>query len=344
MEKVHIGEEGDQKKFLDLESARKGKKTVAFVGMAPRTRERAPFDVPDIEIWTLGRSWRDKKLVNGKAIEEKWVKRISRHYEIHPKGFQYLDNKPDEPHFGWLKEEHDFPIYMDDKYPEFPASVRYPIEWAVETYGRHFTSSMSYFFPIAEQDGFDRIEIYGFEMGFGGEYAYQMPEVAYHIGWFRALHGYDSVVIPPDSKILRAPLYAYEEMYNPILTTLEQRITILEGAKRIEEMTANKYVGAMEALNELNGVIPGLEHNEGFKELQTRLRGELRRQEMLVNSIQGAQHDDKVIKDTIYYMMPPSYKRKPTTDLNEQYNPVTWDEVDLPWKEAENVTETREES
>jgi len=62
---------------------------------------------------------------------------------------------------------------------------------------------------------------------------------------FRAIHGYDSVLIPPDSKIFRAPLYAYEEMYNPILTTLEQRITILEGAKRIEEQTANKYVGAL---------------------------------------------------------------------------------------------------
>jgi len=89
--------------------------------------------------------------------------------------------------------------------------------------------------------------------------------------------------------------------------------------------------------------MPGLEHNEGFKELQTRLRGELRKQEMLVNSIQALSTTNKVIKGYDLYMMPPSYKRKPTTDLNEQYNPVVWDEVDLPWKEAEDVTETRED-
>jgi len=151
--------------------------------MAPRTRSGLRSTLQIYEIWTLGRSWRDKKLVNGKAIDEKWVKRILPHYEIHPKGFQYLDNKADELHYEWLKEEHDFPIYMDDVYPEFPSSVRYPIEWAVDTYGRHFTSSMSYFFPIAEQDGFDRIEITASRWDLAG-IRLSDAEVAYHIGWF----------------------------------------------------------------------------------------------------------------------------------------------------------------
>jgi hypothetical protein len=270
------------------------------------------------------------------------VKRISRHFEIHPDSFLYVDNKPDELHTEWLGQEHPFPIYMDDNYPQYPASVKYPIERAVNTFGRHFTSTMSYMFPVAHFEGFDRIELYGFEMGFGGEYAYQMPEVAYHIGWFRALHGYDSVVIPPESKILRAPLYAYEEMYNPILTSIEQRVLIMQQAVTTEEGNAAKFEGATEALKSLNREIPGLEYNEKFKELLAEAEEGVIKQTILVNKIMGALHDDKVLKDAIYYMMPPSYKTEPKTDLSESV--VPWDEVDLPWKEAEDVTETREES
>lgn len=342
MDKVHLGNQGDQRTILDMDARRKGRKTVAFVGMAPRTRDRAPWDDLSIEIFTLGRSWRDVKIEGGEITDEKWVKRISRHFEIHPKNFQYLDTKPEELHSEWLTQQHPFPIYMDDKYPEFPSSVRYPIEWAVNEYGRHFTSSLSYMFPIAEEQGFDRIELYGFEMGFGGEYAYQQPEVCYHIGWFRAKHGYDAVFIPPDSKILRAPLYAYEEMYNPILTTIEQRISVLGNALRLEEKTAEKYVGALEALNELNGAIPGLEYSPDFKKLQEKLRGKLRKQELLVNSLTGSQHDNRVLKDVIYYMMPPSYKKPPEADLTD--GPASWEQIELPWKEAENVPENTEEN
>ena len=337
MKKVHVSDAIDLKPSSSLEKKRANKKTVSFVGLAPRTRERAPFDDLNVEIWTLGRAWRDHR-----PGQETWVKRISRHFEIHPESFVHLDNKPDELHHEWLGMPHPFTIYMDDKYSEFPSSERYPIEWAVQTFGRHFTSTMSYMFPIAERDGFERIEIYGFEMGFGGEYAYQMPEVAYHIGWFRALHGYDSVYIPPESKILRAPLYAYEEMYNPILTTIEQRIGALQKARFEEENKAAKFVGALEALNELNEEVPGIKEMDKWKEIQEKYREELRRQELLVNSIIGAYHENQVFRDAIYYVMPPSYKSPPKADLEEAT--VPWDDVDLPWREAENVTETREES
>lgn len=340
MKMVEIGPENDMKSYPDLEEKRKGKKTVAFLGLAPRTRQYAPFDDLSIEIWTLGRAWRDRKIEKGNLTEETWIKRISRHFEIHPESFCYLDTKPDELHTKWLRENHPFPIYMDDKYPEFPSSVRYPIEYAVNTYGRHFTSTMSYMFPIADKDGFDRVELYGFEMGHGGEYAYQMPEVSYHIGWFRAKHGYDSVYIPKESKILRAPLYAYEEMYNPILTTIEQRISMMQKTRIAEEKTGAKFEGAVVALKELAKELDGIEYNKTFKELLDRMEDEYNKQTILVNNVGGALHDNLVLRDAIYYMMPPSYKTKPTVDLSEAT--VPWDGIELPWEEDENVKKETE--
>jgi len=342
MQKLHIGTSNEVTKFEDLKANRKGKKTVAFVGMSPSTRELAPFDDSEIEIFTLGRSWRDVKIEKGEKTKKKWVKRISRHFEIHPDSFCHLDTKPDELHFKWLEQNHPFIIYMDDKYEKYPASVRYPIERAVNTFGRHFTSTMSYMFPIAEFEGFDRIELYGFEMGLTGEYAYQMPEVSYHIGWFRAKHGYDSVVIPPSSRILRAPLYAYEEMYNPILTSIEQRIHVL-GQNLIKETAGlEKYNGALEIIRLIKEDIPGIEHNEKFGKLEEETKMEQQKQSIMVNSLLTATNESKVLKDAIYYMMPPSYKAAPTADENACV--VPWNDVDLPWREAENVTETREES
>jgi hypothetical protein len=330
--------------ITNMEEARKGKKTVAFVGMAATTRDRAPWDDPNVEIWGLGRSWRDTKIKDGKPSDERWLKRISRYFEIHPKEFLHLDNKPYELHSEWLREKHDFPIYMDDVYPEFPSSVRYPIEWAVETFGRRFTSSMSYMWPIAHRDGFDRIELYGFEMGMGGEYAFQLPEVCYHIGWFCGVHGRDSVFIQPDSHILRAPLYAYEEMYNPILTSLEQRIRVLGGGLAFEEKIGSTFIGGLGALKDLQEKLPGIEYSPVWKELKEEYTAKLRDKEHKIASIRGSLNDNKVLKDAVYYMLPASYKYNPKDGKEVIDEPVGWDEVDLPWKEAENVTETREES
>jgi len=330
---VRVVDECYRHNFKEL---RKGKKTVAFCGMSPQTRTKAPWDDLTVDVWTMNRSWRDH--LPGK---DPYVKRITKHWEIHPEKFQALENKPDARHEEWLRLSHPFPIFMDEKYEQYPSSVRYDIERAVNEYGRHFTSSMTYMFPQAEWEGYDRIELWGFEMKWGGEYAYQLPELAYHIGWFRAKHGYNSVYVPEESPILRSLLYAYEEMYNPLVTVIEQRMQSLEFAKQTEECNAHHQAGYIEALDEFAEKLPWVKHIPEWEALRAEKRETFRKTEIQINQILGARQDLGVAGNLLWYHIPPSYKE---VKYKEAMGDETWDKLNykLPWREESNVEEAQE--
>jgi hypothetical protein len=332
--------------FVNLEEQRKGKKTVAFVAMSPTTRTKAPWDDLDIEIWSLNRAWRDQTNDSEKArgIGDRYLKRISRHFEIHPENNNIVDTKPKELHDDWLRQPHPFPIYMMDKDPRYPSSVRYPIEWAVERYGRAFTSTMAYMFPMASKLGFDRIELYGLELAYGGEYAYQLPEVCYHIGWFRGEKGSkDAVYIPTDSPVLRSLLYAYEEMYNPFLTSMEQRISTLRIGHQVIECNAFKYGGKVEAMDEIGALVPELKDSETWKELRKKYFEDFRVKELQMNSVMGEWNGLEVMKNVFWYIIPPSMGTRDIKTYPIPETPVPYQQ-EFPWpkeqeKEVKDVSQ-----
>ena len=219
---------------------RANKKTVAIVGFASTTRHLAPWEDYDVEIWGMN-----------EAYKFGFMKRWERWFQLHPhSNFSRLDNHNDPDHYEWLKKEHDFPIYMQEKYKDVPNSVRFPIEKLTElTQCKYFRSSMSFLLAFAVLEGFERIELYGIDMRANSEYWYQRPNMEYLIGYFRG-KGID-IYVPERADLLSVgKMYAYEDMTPAFKTQLEGRA--VAQAKKIEMITDayNESVSVAEFLEQ----------------------------------------------------------------------------------------------
>jgi len=177
------------------------KRPLALVGFAPRSRDSAPYDDPNYDIWTINH-----------APHKEWMKRFDVLFDIHPLSHitRSVDRSPtDKLHLEWLKQEHDFPIYMMEKYPEFPASKRFPIEKLREKFGDFYTSSFAFLMAFAIYKGYKRIDVFGFDMAGESEYNYQRDSAEYFIGLAIGM-GID-VGIPDNCTLLKGPVYALED-------------------------------------------------------------------------------------------------------------------------------------
>ena len=222
-----------------LRVCRNDKKTVAIVGYSITSCSHAPYDDERVEIWTLN-----------EAHEMPWMKRFTRHFQMHKREYFERDVtiRGNTDHLAWLKEEHDFPIYMQYVEEDIPASVKYPlydihkklmsnVEVGEEKNKKYFTSTMSFMIALAIYEGFERIEIYGVELGDEAEYIHQKACVEFWLGQACA-RGID-LYFPEYCKLLDAPLYAYEK-------------TIITGAYLLEDMNiADRFVNT-EFLKELD--------------------------------------------------------------------------------------------
>ena len=96
--------EEDKETTKKLKKLRKGKKTVALVGMAPTSCSLAPYNDEDCEIWMLNESH---------AFP--WAKRATRWFQIHEtKSWKrYIAKRDILGHADWLhRNPLDIPIYM----------------------------------------------------------------------------------------------------------------------------------------------------------------------------------------------------------------------------------------
>lgn len=252
-----------------LRKLRKGKKTVAIVGMAPTSCSLAPFDDPDVEIWGLN-----------EAHAFDWLKRWDRWFQIHATESwkRYIAKRDVRGHFDWLKQKHTGeargqkpkltprglwrliktkfeyddrsnvphwrqvlnnlfrgqsrkehyavqeqeklkPIYMQYWHPQVPNSVDYPL-WEVwkeffkdfrrgDDMPKYFTSSFAYMMGIALLEGFERVEVYGFEMADEIEYVMQKACAEFWIGL--ALGRGVEIYTPPNTQLLYSDLYGGNE-------------------------------------------------------------------------------------------------------------------------------------
>lgn len=186
-------------------------KTVALVGFASTTRDAVQQSKAD-EIWTL--NW---------AYKYKFIPRIDRLFEMHPIWAYDGIEKPEyiKPiqHWKWLHNPHPFPIYMLHQLPQVPSCIRYPIEDVTEyIFGRRllsgdnpsdfYSSSFDYMLALAIYEKWDRIELYGFEMGSLTEYRYQREGSAFFIG--NAIGRGITVQRQSNSVVLKTKRYGYE--------------------------------------------------------------------------------------------------------------------------------------
>lgn len=255
-------------------SARTGKNTVAIVGFSKSTRHLVPYEDKDTEIWGINDAYK----------VEDFMLRWDRWFELHP--LTYLANQDNTPrdaeHISWLEEKHDFPIYMQKKFRNAPSSIKFPLDEVCKNIGKKYiTSSFGFMFGLAMLEGFERIELYGFDMKTFTEYADQRPNTEYLIGLAEG-RGTD-VFIPMGSSLCKGKIYGYEELELSFRQEMEYMSFSLE-AEVIKQ--TNEFHQRLGKVNLLVELLP--EHPE-LKELLEESRKKVEEQTAMINNVMGRQ-------------------------------------------------------
>ena len=169
---------------------------VAIVGFCETTRDLAPFKDDSFEVWSCNHNW-------------PFIPRWDRWFDVHQRGFielhqTYREEK--DPHEKFLKTGHGKPVYMVERFEDFPSSVEFPVEAIVKKFGPEydfFTNGIAYMVALAVFEGFSEIHIYGVDMRHDSEYGAQAPSVTFWVGFARGLG--IKVFIPEDSSLCKSP-------------------------------------------------------------------------------------------------------------------------------------------
>ncbi len=201
----------DEETAFRLRELRKGKKTVALVGMSSTSCSLAPYTESGVEIWGLN-----------EAHAFKWMSKADRWFQIHSETSvkREVQKRDVKGHYDWLKKnEWNIPIYMSHLDEEVPHSTVYPLsdvcDMAFKNFRRgdakvkYFTSTFAYYMGLALLEKFERIEIYGFELSGDVEYVKQKACAEFWIG--QALGRGIEIYTPPECQILFSPLYGGNE-------------------------------------------------------------------------------------------------------------------------------------
>lgn len=204
------------------------KRKVCIVGYSPKSRDDAPYDDDSFEFWGLNNLYEV-------VPDKKW----HRWYDMHPENLIHANNvNLEQDHVEWLKQEHDFPVYMLREYGQYPASKEYPLaeiqkrmvtDWGFEPGEENmFHSGVAYPFAHALLEGVDEIHIYGVDMTIDEEYEFQRPNMTLWVGIGRnqpALNGGKvRVVVGKNCALLKGPpgLYGYDSQAFELPMRLER--------------------------------------------------------------------------------------------------------------------------
>ena len=221
----------------EIKEARKGRKTVAMVGMASTTRHLAPYDDETIPIWALNES---------ATPRFDFLKRCDRIYQLHPEwDWSRFGNHNYDKYAEWLKENKVVEVVMQEVYSKVPKSVKYPIEEIVKKFGNealYFTSSAPYLIAHALYEGYTRIEMYGFEMAADEEYSNQKPCAEFWLGV--AIGQGCDIYLPPGNPLLgkEMALYGYEMVVGilPMHVELRKRAAFTQMEELKRKMAINE--------------------------------------------------------------------------------------------------------
>jgi hypothetical protein len=102
------------------------------------------------------------------------------------------------------------PIYMQRKFSEVPASVRYPKERMLAEFPRYFTSHAAWMIALALTEGVTHLGFYGIHYALDEEHKKQRAGCEFWLGY--ASGRGVQIVNPPGSPLMREPawLYGYE--------------------------------------------------------------------------------------------------------------------------------------
>lgn len=169
---------------------------LAIVGFAASSKDLAPFNDPTWEIVGLNQLYRH-------------IPRADRWLEIHHNFLEHVVEGTD--HMKWLSEAP-IPVYMVDRIPGIPNSVRYPIERVMDGHTDYFTSTVAFALALAIEEGFKEIGLWGIDLIVGDEYFYQKPCAEF---WLGVAHGKGITVTLPHTTALCKQSHRYGYQSEP---------------------------------------------------------------------------------------------------------------------------------
>lgn len=243
---------------------------VVLVGFCQGSRDMAPYDDPDCEIWGLNKGYI-------------FQPRMTRWFETHgPNIYRWAIRRPDR-HVDWLKA-FPGPIYMHDRDADIPNSLAFPLEavaedigvnvWKIQddlktleplTRNPYLTSTIAYQIALAIYERFDELHLYGIDLNTGGEYAWQKPGVEFLLG-IAAGRGM-RVIVPENCALLKGKLYGrgFKQPGGEAITKTQYEVRLEEVKKQREQLTAqfHQLVGQFNECKVIMELMPpGIDHEK----------------------------------------------------------------------------------
>jgi hypothetical protein len=137
---------------------------------------------------------------------------MDRYFDLHPKACWTRGGRKGTRYPKWLAS-NTVPIYMQERYLDVPASVKYPkgrILLEFEDARRYFKNHVAWMVALALTEGVSTLGFFGVNYGTEGEYQTQRGSAEYWLG--RAAGMGVRIVLPEQCTLLREPalLYGYE--------------------------------------------------------------------------------------------------------------------------------------
>jgi len=205
------------------------KSTVCIIGSYRADKCKFDFERSDCDVWVFN-----------EAISNHTYPRADAVFQIHPEPiWRNPQNRNDPGHYAWLKSQIEIPVYMQEVYPDVPASVKYPLEdvKALTRMEEHFlSSSVAQATGLAILQGYKRIEIWNVAMESNTEYQYQREGVAFWNGFARGR----GITLFFEVPTFQCPVYGYDAMVALEYSAIENRLAeIIPEISRKTELYQN---------------------------------------------------------------------------------------------------------
>jgi len=250
-------------KQTKLDPYKKGDKPkLAIVGCSD-SKDQAPFDNQDYEIWGVNNLFYH-------------IPRYDRWFEIHHITFDGKDflRRGSKDFRGQAVTNYiadlgkmKCPVYMQKQWPQVPMSTQYPVKKIIDMFGDYFTNTISWMTALGIWMGFEEIGIWGVDMAVDTEYHWQRPSCEYFIGWFngmsKALGRDTKIYIPPTADLMKARyLYGFQEpeeiaWRQKIAATKKHMGQKMEKAAQAEQQQHDlrmQYLGGIQAVREIDKI------------------------------------------------------------------------------------------
>jgi len=155
-------------------------KKLAIVGAQELTRNNAPWNDPDCDIWVIS-NWANAN----------WCKRCNGVIEIH-EPHVYRNHEKDPQYWQWLQDNQTARVIMFYPDDRVPMAEHYPLGKVsglienLKVRGReaqNFASSVDYALALAIVEQYEQIDVYGVEMAHSSEYRSQQASFAFWVGF-----------------------------------------------------------------------------------------------------------------------------------------------------------------